>query len=122
MAALGDQIIEPAVVLSAHGQPVLVGLRPQLLTACIGTSGLGVDIQKHFGGELYCLPPQAGGWWSRRGWNMFCRSGRGLVSALVLPLGSISILKLGGVCAEPLALSLGSACAKPAVVVVRPHD
>ena len=110
MAALGDQIIEPAVVLSAHGQPVLLGLRPQLLTACTDTSGLGGDVQKHFGGKLYCLPPQASGWWLRRG----------LISALILPPGSFSILKLSGFCAEPLALSLGRACAKPEVV--RPHD
>ena len=51
---------------------------------------------------------------------MFCWSGRRLISALILPPGSFSILKLSGFCAEPLALSLGRACAKPAVVVVDP--
>ena len=56
MAALGDQIIEPAVVLSAHGQPVLLGLRPQLLTACTGTSGLG-GYPKTFWGEVVLSTP-----------------------------------------------------------------
>jgi lactose/L-arabinose transport system ATP-binding protein len=51
--ALEGKMIETAVALPADGKQVLVGLRPQHLTAHTGASGLWVDICEHLGGVCY---------------------------------------------------------------------